>query len=67
MVKLGILYARCVQFRSKLVLVTIVIGTGIKISENDHMYSSFFFFFFFSFFQQYCPFSQSQIDLLTFM
>ena len=62
MVNLGIFYARCVQFRPKLVLVTIAIGTGIKISENDHMYSSFF-----SFFQQYCPFSQSQVDLLTFM
>ena len=60
MVNLGILYARCVQFRPKLVLVTIAIGTGIKISENDHMYSIFFF-------QQYCPFSQGQVDLLTFM
>ena len=47
MVNLGIFYARCVQFRPKLVLVTIAIGTGIKISENDHMYSSFFFFFHF--------------------
>ena len=46
MVNLGIFYARCVQFRPKLVLVTIAIGTGIKISENDHMYSSFFFHFF---------------------
>ena len=63
MVNLGIFYARCVQFRPKLVLVTIAVGTGIKISENDHMYSSFFF----SFFQQYCPFSHSQVDLLTFM
>ena len=45
MVNLGILYARFVQFGPKLVVVTIAIGTEIKISEND-MYSSFSFHFF---------------------
>ena len=47
MVNLGILYARFVQFGPKLVLVSIAIGTDIKISENDHMYSSLVFFFIF--------------------
>ena len=46
MVNLGILYARFVQFGPKLVLVTIALGTEIRISENDHMYSSFSFHFF---------------------
>ena len=43
-------------------LVTIAIGTEIKISEMIICILDFF-----SFFQQYCSFSQSQIDLLTFM
>ena len=47
MVNLDKLYARLVQFVPRLVLVTSAIGTEIKISEKDHMYSSFFFFFFF--------------------
>ena len=46
MVNLGILYARLVQFGPKLVLITIAIGTEIKISEKDHMYSRFCFHFF---------------------
>ena len=44
--KFGHTYARCVQVRPKLVLVTIAVGTEIKISENDHMFNSFFFHFF---------------------
>ena len=43
MLNLGILYAKLFQFGPKLVLVTIAIGTEIKISENEHMYSRFFF------------------------
>ena len=42
MVNLGILYARCVQFRPKLLLVTIAVGTEIKISENHNNSSIFF-------------------------
>ena len=48
MVNLGIFYGRCVQFRPKLVLVTIAIGTGIKISEMIICILVFFFFIFFS-------------------
>ena len=40
-----ILYAIFVQFGPKLVLVTIAIGTEIKISENEHMYSRVCYFF----------------------
>ena len=43
MLNLGILYAIFVQFGPKLVIVTIAIGTEIKISENEHMYSRCFF------------------------
>ena len=45
MLNFGILYAIFVQFGPKLVLVVIAIGTEIKISENEHMYSKFFHFF----------------------
>ena len=62
MLNFGIFYAIFVQFGPKLVLVTIAIGIETKISKNEHMYSIFF-----SFFQQYCPFSEIQMDLLIFM
>ena len=64
MLNLGIFYAIFVQFGPKLVLVTIAIGIEIKISK---MNICILFFFFFSFFQQYCPFSEIQVDLLIFM
>ena len=63
MVNLGILYARCVHFRPKLVLVTIAIEKELKLVKMIICILVFFF----PFFQQYCPFSQSQVDLLTFM